>query len=521
MMHHADTLPDALRLQAKARGAVTALAFEGRRETFAELDARASQVANGLRAAGLAPGSRIAYLGKNSDRYFELLFGAAKAGVVPVPVNWRLAPPEIVYILNDSAARLLVVGPEFIDVVDRLRPELPLIDVYLTVEDAQPGWQPFASWRDRNDAADPLLPVASGDVALQLYTSGTTGRPKGAMLRHVGLTQKMARDMTAWQYWDASDVGLVAMPIFHIGGTGMGLRALTNGATAIVAREFNAEQALDSIANDRITKLFIVPAALQLLIRHPKARTIDTSCVKYVMYGAAPIPLDLLREAMGVFSSGFVQLYGMTETCGSIVALPPEDHTPEGSPVMRSAGKAMPGTEIEIRDENGKPVPSGTIGEIAIRSVSNMAGYWGLEEATRQTLGDDGWLLSGDAGYLDKDGYLFIQDRVKDMIISGGENVYPAEVENAIFGHPDVAEVAVIGVPDPKWGEAVKAIVVAKPGTLPSADDIIAFARTRIAAYKAPKSVDFIDTLPRNPTGKVLRRILREPYWKGRDRQVN
>jgi acyl-CoA synthetase (AMP-forming)/AMP-acid ligase II len=260
---------------------------------------------------------------------------------------------------------------------------------------------------------------------------------------------------------------------------------------------------------------------MQVVVRHPKAREVDYSRLKYMMYGASPMPLQLLRECIDVFGCGFVQLYGMTETTGSVTALGPEDHCREGKPRMSSAGKALPGVDLAILDESGARLPPGKVGEVAVRSVTNMQGYWKLPEATARTIGADNWLRTGDAGYLDEAGYLYIYDRVKDMIISGGENVYPAEVENAIFGHPDVAEVAVIGVPSERWGEEVKAMVVPRPGANRDPASIIAWARERIAGYKVPKSVDFIDALPRNAAGKILRRELRAPYWKGTSRQVN
>jgi long-chain acyl-CoA synthetase len=296
---------------------------------------------------------------------------------------------------------------------------------------------------------------------------------------------------------------------------------LFNGAKGVVAREFDPFKVLDFIEGDHISKMFMVPAALQIVVRQPRARQVDYSRLKYILYGASPIPLDLLRECMEVFGCGFCQQYGMTETCGTIVYLPPEDHDPAGTPRMRAAGLPMPGVEVKVMDEAGAAVATGAVGEVAIRSVSNMVGYWNLPDATAATVGADGWLRTGDAGYLDADGYLFIHDRVKDMIISGAENIYPAEVESAVYGHPAVAEVAVIGVPDDQWGEAVKAVVVLKPDMAATAEDIIAFARTRIAAFKAPKTVDFIDALPRNASGKILRRELREPYWAGRERRVN
>jgi len=325
----------------------------------------------------------------------------------------------------------------------------------------------------------------------------------------------------AWNSWKPDDISLVAMPVAHIAGTGWGIAGLLNGAKTVVAREFNACEVLDFIERDGVTRTFMVPAALQMIVRQPRARQMDFSRLKYVLYGASPIPLDLLRECMEVFGCGFCQQYGMTETCGTIVYLPPEDHDPAGNPRMRAAGLPMPGVELRIVDEAGKPLPPRGVGEVVIRSEANIPGYWKLPEVTATVIDAAGWLHTGDAGYLDEDGYLYIQDRIKDMIISGAENIYPAEVESAIYGHPDVAEVAVIGVPDETWGEAVKALVVPKPGTQPDPADIIAFARTRIAKFKAPKSVEFIDALPRNASGKILRRILREPFWAGRERGVN
>ncbi|HEX5380193.1 MAG TPA: fatty acid--CoA ligase [Phenylobacterium sp.] len=517
------TLADVPRYQARERPDATALVFEGRETRYAAFDRRTNQAARALVAEGLVKGDRIAYLGKNSDHYFELLFGAAKAGVVMAPIGWRLAPPEVAYIVGDAQARLLFVGPEVEDCAAQIAPELSGVKL-VAMEPGSRGWPTYEAWRDAQPDTDPNLPVDPNDIAVQLYTSGTTGRPKGAMLSHLNILggrRRAAEAQMPWNQWGPDDVSLVAMPVGHIGGTGWGIVGLVNGAKGVVAREFDPFKVLDYIEADGISKMFMVPAALQIVVRQPRAREVDYSRLKYILYGASPIPLDLLRECMEVFGCGFCQQYGMTETCGTIVYLPPEDHDPAGNPRMRAAGLPMPGVEIKVIDEAGRSVPANAVGEVAIRSVSNMAGYWRLPEATASTLDGDGWLRSGDAGYLDEDGYLFIHDRVKDMIISGAENIYPAEVESAVYGHPDVAEVAVIGVPDDKWGEAVKAVVAPKPGTNPSAEDIIAFARTRIAAFKAPKSVDFIDALPRNASGKILRRELREPYWAGRTRRVN
>lgn len=517
------TLTDVLRERAAAQANDVALVFEGRVTTFKQLDRHASQVANGLIALGAKAGERIAYLGKNSDTYFELLFGAAKAKMVMTPVNWRLAGPEIAFIVEDCKAPVLFVGPEFVDQIRSIRDSLPSVRTVLTIEGGAPEWQDYETWRDQQSADDPRIPLSGGDIMIQLYTSGTTGKPKGAMLSHanfLSLVRAGGDNKPEWNKWNPQDVSLVAMPVFHIGGSGFGALGIYHGVKGVVAREFNPAEVLDFFERDGITKLFMVPAAMQFVVRQPRARQVDFSKLRYMMYGASPIPAALLRECIEVFKCGFVQMYGMTETTGTIVALPPEDHI-EGLERMKSAGKALPGVELAILDAEGNRLPPGEVGEIATRSGSNMVGYWNLPEATKNTLGADGWLRTGDAGYMDADGYLYIHDRIKDMIISGGENIYPAEVESAICDHPDVAEAAVVGVPDDKWGEAVKAVVVMKPGKQLSSTDLMNFARTRIAGFKTPKSIDFIEALPRNASGKILRRSLRDPYWEGKDRQVN
>jgi len=517
-MHRPDikTMGDIARVHGREKPGDTAFICEDRTLSYGAFDAHTNQVAQGLLSEGLGLQDRIAHLGKNSEYYFEMLLGAAKAGLVMVSVNWRLAAPEIAYILKDCQAKIIFVGPEFAGLVDEIKQDLPDLKRIIVINE-------FEAWRGQQSENDPKIDVKPEHVAVQLYTSGTTGRPKGAQITHGNLNalREAQDEPPVWNRWTEQDVSLVAMPNFHIGGTGWGLSGLYPGALNVVMPEFDPGRVLDFIQQYRISKIFLVPAAMQIIVNDPRARETDFSCMSYILYGASPIPLDLLRECMAVFGCGFVQMYGMTETTGTVVALPPEDHDPDGNPKMRSAGKPLPGVEIAIRDGDGKEVPVGEVGEICIRCGANMAGYWNLADATASTIGDDGWLRSGDAGYVDQDGYVYIHDRVKDMIISGGENIYPAEVESAIYGHDAVADVAVIGVPDDKWGEAVKACVVLKDGAEACAEDIIGFARTRIAGFKCPKSVDFIAALPRNPSGKILRRELRAPYWEGRERSVN
>jgi acyl-CoA synthetase (AMP-forming)/AMP-acid ligase II len=321
-----------------------------------------------------------------------------------------------------------------------------------------------------------------------------------------------------WGEWCDNDVCLVAMPLFHIGGTGWGLHALEAGATMVILPRPDITGIIAAIADNRVTRMFIVPAVLAAVVHQLESAPADMTSLTALYYGASPIPLDILRRSMLVFpNAGFIQCYGATETSGTVVYLPPHDHDPAGNDRMRGCGKAFPGNEIRIIDSTGAILPPGMVGEVAIRSVSNMTGYHRNPEATAKAL-HDGWYRTGDAGFLDADGYLTIHDRVKDMIISGGENIYPAEIESALHDHPDVIDCAVIGVPDARWGEAVKAIVVRRGDV--SAEAIIAFARTRIAGYKVPKSVDFVDSLPRNASGKILKKELRAPYWPEGGRQV-
>lgn len=518
------TLGDIVRYHASRKPDGLAVWFEGRATSWRELDRRTNRIANALIAAGVKAGDRVAFVGKGNDEFFELMFGIAKAGAVFVPVGWRLAAPEIVQIVDDAEASILFVGLDQLSRVEEFRSGMPRVKTFVGMEQSGDGLVAFAAWRDAHSDRDAGVAVEAGNVALQLYTSGTTGKPKGVMLSHrnllAGRREAMEHRMP-WNTWTENDVNLVAMPLGHIGGVGWAIVGFFNGAATILLREFLPGAVLDAIEHRGVSKMFMAPAALQILLAQPRVREIDYSRVRYILYGASPIALDLLRQATEVFGCGFAQQYGMTETTGTVVYLPPEDHTPEGNKRMRGAGLPMPGVEIRITGPDRQILGPDEIGEIETRSIANMVGYWKQADATRETVDADGWLRTGDAGYLDADGYLYIQDRFKDMIVSGAENVYPSEVESAVYGHPAVADVAVIGIPDDIWGEAVKAVVVLKSGAVADAESIVAFARTRIAAYKAPKSVDFVEALPRNASGKILRRLLREPYWAGRDRQVN
>jgi acyl-CoA synthetase (AMP-forming)/AMP-acid ligase II len=355
---------------------------------------------------------------------------------------------------------------------------------------------------------------------IQLYTSGTTGLPKGARLtnrNYLAVFELVAA--TSGLSYEPGETALAAMPFFHVAGVNVALIALASGARSAILRDAAPQLILDTIGKERVNGAFLAPALIQMLMQAPGIESADLSSMRALSYGASPISEDLLRRASARFRCEFVQFYGMTETCGAGTFLANADHDPAKGK-LRSCGAAWPGVELKIVAADGVEVPRGAVGEVVIRSPVVMKGYWNKPDATAAAI-RDGWMSTGDAAYMDEDGYVFIYDRVKDMIVTGGENVYPAEVENALFGHPAIADAAVIGVPDDTWGEAVKAIVVLKVGAPPDQADIIAWARARIANFKTPKSVDFVDAIPRNLSGKILRRELREPYWKGRDRRVN
>jgi len=516
-------LSDIARFHGKRCPDKKAFIFEDRVTTYKEFDVNSERVANGLVEENINEQDRVAYMDKNSEHFYELVMGCAKSNSVIVGINWRLAPPEVAYILNDSNAQILFVGEDFFGLVNKILKDVPSIKKVICMSGSHSNWPSYIDWRDSQKDSICERESKLTDIAIQMYTSGTTGNPKGVQLTHNNFYSSRSpepKEGMEWAEWSEDEIQLIMAPTFHIGGAGSGIGGLYASATNVVLKEFEPSEVLNAINNYGITKIFMVPAMMKMILEHPLSRETDYSTIRYISYGASPIPLDLLKEAIEVFKCGFIQLYGMTETTGSVTYLPPEDHSVEGNERMKSAGKALPHCEIKIVDGNDNEVPRREVGEIIVRTTSNMEGYWNLPEETTKTL-KDGWLYTGDAGYMDEDGYVYVHDRVKDMIVSGGENIYPAEVENAIFSHESVADVAVIGVPDEKWGEAVKALVVLKENCESTEEDIINFSRERIAGFKTPKSVDFIKELPRNPSGKILKKELRKPYWEGLERSVN
>ncbi len=530
-----------IEFHARVHSQRVALRDEARSMTYAQLDELANQFAAALSATGVGHGQRFGFLAANCFEYYAAYFGAGKAGAVIVPLNPRLAPPEWAYIVADAGTEVVLARGELVAAYDSVR-DLRTVRHAVALDDGRgtpdsllENWVSWASWLDAEPARPAQRPpVAADDPIVQMYTSGTTGRPKGAVLEH-GALMASINQSSAVSPEGLTGCGHIVAPLAHIGSALSSLINLNAGGSVYVQEEFDMAEVVRILSEEGIERTMLVPAMIQaLLVFVPDVAERTYPTLHQIGYGASPIAPEVLRQAIDVFGCEFMQGYGCTESSGGLTLLTNDDHQRAlagDEHLLTSAGRPAYGTEVRVVDEHGDDVAPHEIGEIIARGPQIMRGYWNLPEATAHAL-RDGWLHTGDAGTFDDEGYLYIKDRIKDMIVSGGENVYPAEVEQVLFEHEAVADAAVIGVPDDRWGEAVKACVVLKPDIDGAPDpeptradaltaDLLAFCRERIAGYKAPKSVDFLAELPRNASMKVLKTELRAPYWSGLERDVS
>lgn len=477
--------------------------------SYREAQLHSRRIARRLHDAGLEKGDRIALLAKNSVDHVLVYLACVRLGVVPVGLNYRLSGAEWNFIGTDAGIKMLFADAEFLDRIEGAIVELPAVCI-----DREHDRGPLLQqWIASANAEPPVVALGADDVIIQMYTSGTTGRPKGVLLSHRNvINNALQGSLTTGEIAAPGDRALLIAPLFHAAGLVSAFIAIVFGCSMVIHADYNPIGMIETLAKENIAGVTVVPVMLQFsLAMVPNIRDYDFSHLKRISYGASPISEDLLRQCLDIFKCQFVQAYGQTEATAALTCLTSEDHERalrEKPELLRSCGRPMMGTSIRIVDANGQVLPANTSGHIVAKGPQIMRSYWNNDEATQQTL-QDGWLYTGDAGMLDDEGYLYIQDRIKDLIISGGENIYPAEIENVLMSHPAIQDVAVIGVPDEVWGEVPLAVAVARGGQKIDINELSAHCRPHIAAYKIPKHIEYVDALPRNPTGKVLKKDLR------------
>lgn len=495
------------------------LAFEGAGVTFEGFHERVARTAGALASLGVEPGDKVAVLQTNTPAVLEGLYASALLGAVFVPLNFRARESELAHMIGVARPKALLVGDRYVDAARALTAGLSHPPRLVAVERAVQGLDLL---EDLVAAAEPALPeeIYDDEIAVLMFTSGTTAAPKGVMLAHADLTNYV---MSAAEPGDetSEECVLVAAPLYHIAGLTAALTATFAGRRIALMRQFDAEEWLRLVETERVTHAFLVPTMLRRVLDHPSFARTDLSSLRVLSYGAAPMPLSLIRRAIDSFPRGvqFLNAFGQTETTSTVTVLGPDDHRLDGDPEeverklrrLSSIGRALPDVEIRIMDEHGQPLPPGQVGEIAIRTVRTMRGYYQQESATAATI-RDGWLLTRDLGWIDEDGYIYLTGRKSDMIIRGGENIAPDEIEAVLETHPDVEEAGVIGIPDEEWGERVAAVVACRPGATVREEELIEYCRERLASYKKPERVFFVEALPRNAMGKVLRTELRAQF---------
>lgn len=485
--------------------------------SFGEAATEVNRIANGLVGLGLNKGDRFGYLSRNSADMWMMYLAASRTGAVPVPLNYRLAPAEWTFILDNAEARVVFVGPGYDAAMGEIADALVTVERFVSFDGGLNGALGYEDWLAEQAASPVSCDVQSNDIFYQMYTSGTTGLPKGVIVSHANYAANIAQTTNMISRLpDAGDTALVVTPLYHAAAVWIAAFCTARGMSIILKTDFDPVDVVETLDREHVAFTFLVPAMIQACLTSvPDVAERDWSSLKLLMYGASPIAEDVLRRAVSCFGCDVYQAYGLTETTAILTLLGADEHRRAlagKTGLLLAAGRALPGTQIRIANDEDRPCPSGEIGQILARGPQIVPGYWKMEEATRDFV-KDGWAHTGDAGEIDEEGYLYIRDRIKDMVVSGGENIYPREVENALFEHPRIVDAAVIGVPDEKFGEALLAVIVTDTGEALSTDEVIAFCRTKLGGYKVPRRINCVTELPRNASGKVLKQELRKQNW--------
>jgi acyl-CoA synthetase (AMP-forming)/AMP-acid ligase II len=500
----------------------TAIVFEDKRYTFTQLNERVNRLANGLSKLGVKKGDRIAFLQVNCNQCVETYFAVAKTGAIYLPLNFRAKGNELSYMLNAAEATVLIVGERYIPLIKSIQPECKSLQHLISIEDKHDDMLYYEDIISSSPADEVVAEIDEDDTTILIYTAGTTGFPKGVMLSHNSFSVYMLENVTPADP-EAQESNILTVPLYHVAGIQAMMAAIYGGRTLVMERQFEPKEWMELVEKEKANRAMMVPTMLKQLLDHPDFSKHDLSSLKVITYGAAPMPIPVIRQALEVFPGvSFINAFGQTETASTITALNPEDHVLTGTEEekekklkrLSSIGKPMSDIQMKVVDEDGKTLPVGEVGEILARGPRVMSGYWKDEEKTAKTIDKDGWVHTGDVGYVDEDGYYFLSGRSSDMIIRAGENISPEELENVIRDHPKVEDVAVIGVPDETWGEEPRAVVIPKKGEKPTEEEIMEYCRANLASFKRPRSVIFVDELPRNPMGKLVKKDIREKYGK-------